>query len=215
MKFQHFIFDFDGTLVDSMPYWAKNMVDLLEMYGVEYPANIIEIVTPLGNFGSAKYFREELGVDQTEEELCRQMSISVVPKYRDEIPLKEGVLSYLQELRDAGCKLHVLTASPHVTLDVCLKRNGIYDLVDNVWSIDDFGLTKSNPQIYLEAIKRLGTTVEKTVFFDDNIGAVQTAMQAGLFTVGCYDDSGKNFQDKLKTTCDKYIHSFSERPFLS
>ena len=44
----HYLFDFDGTLVDSMPSWISKMMHILHRAGVSYPENVIEIVTPLG-----------------------------------------------------------------------------------------------------------------------------------------------------------------------
>ncbi len=45
---KNFIFDFDGTLVDSMKQWAGKMLYVLEKNGVSYPEDIIKIITPLG-----------------------------------------------------------------------------------------------------------------------------------------------------------------------
>ena len=55
-----YLFDFDGTLVDSMPTYAGMMLRILDEHGVKYPDNIIKIITPLGYIGTAKYFVEEM-----------------------------------------------------------------------------------------------------------------------------------------------------------
>ena len=44
------IFDFDGTLVDSMPYWSQKMISILEKYKVDYPKDIIKILLKLNLF---------------------------------------------------------------------------------------------------------------------------------------------------------------------
>ncbi len=126
------------------------------------------------------------------------MDVFALPKYRDVIVLKPGVDEYLRMLKKKGCSLNVLTANPHKMVDPCLKRNGIYDLFDNVWSCDDFGMTKSNPQIYVEAVERIGCSIENAVFFDDNENALKTAAQAGLFTVGVFDESSKDYAEQIK-----------------
>jgi len=208
MKHAAYIFDFDGTLVDSMPYWSEKMLNILKMNNIEYPSDIIKRITPLGDLGTAKYFQEFLGVKLSVEEMIEQMDAYAFPKYRDIITVKEGVVDYLHLLKQNNCSIHVLTASPHRMLDVCLKRNGIFNLFDNVWSCDDFGTTKSDVNIYIQAVKRIGVDVGDTVFFDDNINAVKTALKAGLFTVGVYDKSGEEFIDELKEISDFYIHSF-------
>ena len=208
MKHRTYIFDFDGTLVNSMPYWSQKMINILENEGVDYPEDIIKIITPLGDLGTAKYFKEELKVNLSIEEMIALMDEFALPKYRDIIELKAGVLDYLKMLKANNCSLNVLTASPHKMLDPCLKRNGIYDLFDNIWSCEDFKMTKSEPEIYKQAVRKIGTTEKDTVFFDDNIGAVKTAAQAGLYTVGVYDKSGEDFMAELKEVADLYIESF-------
>lgn len=208
MKHLTYIFDFDGTLVDSMPDWSKKMINILERNHVEYPLDIIKTIATLGDLGSAKYFKEVFNVELTIEEMLEQMDEYALPKYRDSIILKEGVLEYLTMLKKNSCSLNVLTASPHKMLDPCLRRNGIYDLFDNVWSTDDFKMTKVQPEIYKEAVKRLGVKEDEAVFFDDNIGAVKTAKKAGLYTVAVYDKSGEDFIVQLKESSDLYIDSF-------
>ncbi len=210
MVIKAYIFDFDGTLVDSMPTWSAKMLRILEHYGVSYPADVIKRITPLGDIGTAKYFREELGVPATDEEMYAQMDAYALPKYRDEILLKPGVEAYLRGLYAAGASLHVLTASPHKMVDPCLHRLGVDGLFTNIWSCDDFGMTKSQPEIYKEAAKRIGAAVEDCVFFDDNIGALQTAKTAGMATVGVYDSTGEDFAEQMKATADRYILTFNE-----
>ena len=205
-----YLFDFDGTLVDSMPSWSEKMLNILRQTGVSYPADIIKILTPLGDKGSAAYFRDVLGVKLSEEEMYERMDSYALPKYRDEILLKPGVAAFLRKCTEEGSTLHVLTASPHKMLDPCLQRNGIYDLFDHVWSCEDFGTTKSDPDIYRRAALRIGADVSNVVFFDDNLLAVQTAARAGMQTVGVYDPTGEAFIQTLKECADRYVYSFEE-----
>ena len=190
-----YIFDFDGTLVDSMPYWAQKVLGILDDCGVSYPADVIKIVTPLGDRGTAEYMRDALGVPLSLEEIFRQMDEFALVKYRDVIEIKEGVREYLARLRAAGCTLHVLTASPHKMVDPCLARLGIFDWFDNVWSTDDFGMVKSDTAIYRAAVEKIGVDVCDAVFFDDNLLAVQTAFFTAMFMVL---PNGRNrFRDSL------------------
>ncbi len=208
LKHKTYIFDLDGTLVDSMPFWSQKMIGILETEKVDYPKDIIKIITPLGDLGTAKYLREELGINKSDEELIEMMNATALPYYRDVIIAKPGVVEYLKFLKDNNCSLNVLTASPHLMLAPCLKRNGIYDIFDNVWSCEDFGTTKSDPNIYKMAVEAIGSAIEDTVFLDDNIGAVTTAKSAGLYTVGVYDKSGEEFAEQLKEVADVYVDTF-------
>ena len=209
MKNKTYLFDFDGTLVNSMPTFSSVMIRILDEYGIKYGDDIIKIITPLGYGGTARYFRE-LGIDRTEEELVATMNEYARPDYERVIPAKEGVIDTLRELRRRGASLNILTASPHMMLDPCLLRLGIYDLFDNVWSSDDFGTTKSNPEIYKMAAARLGTEVENVIFVDDNVNAVRTAKKAGTLAYGIFDESSADSVGEMKNVSVRYLENFAE-----
>ena len=204
-----YLFDFDGTLVDSMPVYVSSMLRILDENGICYGDDIVKIITPLGLIGTAEYYIE-IGVDKTEEELISTMKEYMLHEYLYNIPAKENVISTLNELKTRGASLNVLTASPHATLDACLKRIGIYDLFDNVWSCDDFCTTKADPQIYVEAAKKIGKPVNEILFLDDNFNADKTAKQAGMLVCGVYDKSSDDYIDDIKAVSDYYIYDFKE-----
>ncbi len=204
------IFDFDGTLVDSMGAYAGTMLRILDENGVTYPSDIMKTITPLGYVGTADYYVEQLGMTQTREELIAKMHAYCLVAYRDTIPAKATIADTLRALKAKGYSLNVLTASPHSMLDVCLKRLGLFDLFDNVWSCEDFATTKSDVTIYHRAAARLGTTADGCVFLDDNVNADRTAKAAGMLVVGVYDDSSADMTDEMHAVCDGYVTSMAE-----
>ena len=212
MKFErtkHWLFDFDGTLVDSMGHWSACMVGLLDKYGVPHGDDIVNIITPLGSLGTARYF-QKIGLDLTLEEIGKEVHEDLYKKYHDVIVAKDGVLECLTKMKARGYKLHVLTASPHTMLDPCLKRNGLFDLFENVWSSDDFGTGKSNPKIYAAVAERIGADLSDITFLDDNINADMTAKGAGVRVIGVYDETSRDDTEKMKELLDGFVYSFSE-----
>lgn len=204
-----YLFDFDGTLVDSMPSWGEKMLNILRSEGIAPPPGLISHIATLGDKGTAKYFREALGVTLSEAEMFSMMDAYALPRYRDEIPLKAGVEDYLRSMKAQGIRLNILTASPHKMLDPCLKRLGIWALFDHVWSCDDLGTVKSDPEIYRIAAGKLSAKVEDVAFFDDNLNAISTAKEAGMFTVGIYDASGEPLLPALRDTADVFFPTFA------
>jgi HAD superfamily hydrolase (TIGR01509 family) len=210
MKYKTYLFDFDGTLVDSMPSYIAVMLRILDENNVAYGKDIIKIITPLGYLGTAKYYIEQLGLDMPVEEIVERMNRYAYDEYAYRIRAKEHVVETVKHLKDMGAELHVLTASPHRVLDVCLKRLGMYDLFTNVWSCDDFDTTKSDPEIYRMAAERIGKPVEEILFLDDNYNADKTAAAAGMKVCGVFDPSSQEYAEEIRQVSDHYIRDFSE-----
>ena len=204
-----YLFDFDGTLVDSMPTYISAMLRILDENGITYGDDIIKIITPLGVNGTAEYYLQ-LGVPLSKEQIIATMKEYVMEGYFYTIQPKDHVIPVLQQLKAEGASLNVLTASPHITLDACLKRLGMWELFDHVWSCDDFNTTKADPEIYRMAAARLGQPVEKVLFLDDNLNADLTAKAAGMQVCGVYDESSRDYVEEMKAATDHYIYDFSQ-----
>ena len=206
---KNYLFDFDGTLVDSMPTYVSVMLRILDENSIPYGKDIVKIITPLGYKGTAEYY-VKMGLDKPVDDIVAKMNEYARYAYANDIGAKENVVETLKKLKESGCRLHVLTASPHTMLDPCLKRLGIFELFDNVWSCDDFNTTKANPEIYKMAAERIGAPVGEVIFLDDNYNADKTAKQAGMVVYGVYDDSSAEFEEEMRELTDRYIKNFSE-----
>ncbi len=206
---KQYLFDFDGTLVDSMPTYGAIMLRILDENGIGYGDDIIKIITPLGLKGTAVYFMN-MGLQSSVEEIVDTFLGYAIEAYTNDVPAKSNVAAVLRALKEQGAGLHVLTASPHVTLDPCLKRLGLYELFDNVWSCEDFNTTKADPEIYRLAAQKIGADVADVLFLDDNYNADKTAKEAGMQVCGVYDASSAEYTDEIKAVADYYITDFSE-----
>lgn len=205
------IFDLDGTLIDSMAYYTRVLLDILDEEGITYDTDqMVGIITPRGYTKSAEYYVEELGVKDTVDNLVRRMGEGLEPAYSHEIMLKPFVKEYLQKLKAEGAALYVLTASPHLVTDPCLKRNGVYDLFDKVWSVEDFGLTKSGTALFYKVAETIGRETADIEFYDDNLTAVSNAVRAGHKVYGILDHQSDEDLALIKERCHVFVESFEQ-----
>lgn len=205
-----FLFDFDGTLVDSMPTFSKVMLDIVRNNNIDVDEQeVLRTITPLGMKGAVLYLIS-LGVKGSVEEILKLITKDAYNAYATSIPAKKNVESTLKQLKSAGHSLNVLTASPHITLDVCLKRLSLFDLFDNVWSCEDFNTNKANPEIYKMAADVLKCDVQDVMFLDDNFHALESAKKAGCKTCGVYDLTSEEKTDDIKALADFYVSDFKE-----
>ena len=205
-----YLFDFDGTLVDSMPAFIAGVLKELDKNNCKYNDDLIKTITPLGFAGTADYFIKTFALNTTIEELIQAFKDNMANEYFYNIPAKSNVIKVLKQLKEKGASLNVLTASPHITLDACLKRLKIFDLFDNVWSCDDFSTTKANPEIYKMVAKKLNVNIKDVLFLDDNLNANLTAKSAGMKVCGVFDESSADYIEQMKGACDFYIYDFNE-----
>jgi len=203
------IFDFDGTLMDSMPDWCRKMLYQLDEAGVSYPDDIIRRITPMGDVKAAAYF-QTLGLQKSTEDILAGMRVYALDAYSNRILPKGGVIDYLQSLQRSGIPMCVLTASPREMITPCLARNDMTRYFAFTRSCDEMGLAKSQPEIYHATAALLDVSVSDCVFFDDNIVALRTAKAAGMRTVAVYDDTSRADWEEIVRLTDHAIRSFTE-----
>ncbi len=205
-----FIFDLDGTLVDSLEPIIKGLYEYFASLGIPCNEDTITKIISLGYDKSAEYF-VELGVKGDPKDISKQMQNDAVLRYKTSVFTKPFVNNYLQKLKSEGHNLYVLTASPHKLADPCLKNNGIFDLFDGIFTVgEDFAFTKSDTKLYIEVAKAIGVSPESINYFDDNLLAITNAATVGYTTYGIKDLQSEKTVEKLKETADYFISSFEQ-----
>ena len=206
-----YIFDLDGTLIDSMTIgWNRVLLKYLDDRGIAYPSDIISQVIALGFKGIVQYYKTHFPLQESEEEVFSSLINGMQELYNNVFLAKSNVEETLRALKKRGARLNVLTASPHRFLDPCLKRLGLTDLFENLWSLEDFPTTKADPKIYELAAERLGVAPSDCAMVDDSISALRPAKEAGLATVGVYDEISASREAEMRALADKYIYNFKE-----
>ncbi len=205
-----YIFDLDGTLIDSMPVDVGIVLGFLKENGVPCPEDLVKRLTPLGYKGSAEYIARHTGGKFDANNVYDFFQEKTLLAYGESIPLKANVAETLRALSAHGARLNVLTASPKKLTDLCLKRLGVYEYFENVWSIDDFGMTKAQTEIYEEAAKRLNAAPSDCIMADDNLLVIKTARAVGMRTIGVYDASADADWQEMQSSADFCVRSFEE-----
>lgn len=208
--FRSAIFDLDVTLIDSMQIWRSLAMHYFFTLGIDPPEEIQEKLKTMTMKESVAFFQREYGVTQTAEEVIDAVRALLEREYREYIPLKPHVRTFLRRLRDAGVKCCVVTANQRDLAVSALSRLGILDFFDFILTCEEAGSGKDTPQIFLMAAEMLGTDVAETIVFEDALYAVQTAKAAGFAVAGVYDLSAQADWETIKNTADRCICSFGE-----
>ncbi len=203
------LFDFDGTLVDSMGMWGRVDMTIAERHGATVPPDFLDMLVPMSEEESAQCFLDH-GCHGTVESIMQEINELANAEYANTIELKAGARELLERLRERGVKLALVTAATVERILPCLARHGLSGYFGLILTCDGVGLPKSDPAIYQMALDYLKVTPEQAVFFEDNLTAVRTAKQVGLTTVGVYDAHAAHRWEEMKKTADATVESFEE-----
>lgn len=144
---EYLIFDLDGTLVDSMPFWENLATELLHRHGIDQlPADLHDRIQTMTLTDSAVFIQELFALPVTAESLAQEMRALMDQHYRNDIPLKVGVYAYLQNAYQSGRKIVLATASSSVLAKDCLRRLKLLPFFDFVFSVKMLGRIKRNLQ---------------------------------------------------------------------
>ena len=201
------IFDFDGTLVDSMFIWDTFGEDYLRTLGKEPRENLTETFKTFTLEQAAEYYREHYGVTLSVGEIVDGVNEMVAKLYRTKVTLKDGVREFLEALKSQGVKMCVATVTDRPIVEDVLCNLGIRDFFTEIFTCAEVGYNKETPHIYRAALEVLGTKKDETVVFEDALHALMTAKKDG-FPVAAVYDKHETKQIEMRSEADYYISDY-------
>lgn len=202
------IFDMDGTLLDSMGMWTTLDSQFLRSHGIEPPEDLTDTVIKMTLDEACAYYAENFPLRMTAEEIRAEVLDFVGHQYRETLLLKAGAADFLCRLKEQGIPFCVVTATGKELAEAALSRCGILPMFKFLITPDDGLPGKQQPDVYLEAARRLGASPRETAVFEDALHAAETAKRAGFYTVGFYDNASRGDWDALEAICDKMAGSW-------
>lgn len=182
------IFDMDGTLIDSMPFWCNLSQEYLSRQGVStLPEGLLDEIIPMTMSESAALFARRFSLPYTPEQICADMNALMEAHYRLDIPFKPSVYDYLSRLAGEGVRMCVASATARPLMHACLDRLGLLPFFDFLLSCEDLHTSKREPLIYLDAARRFGAAPCDVTVYEDSLHCVETARRAGFRVAAVYD----------------------------
>lgn len=201
-----YIFDLDGTLLDSMYVWDGIGTEYLLMKKKtpkESRCSLNERFNLLTLHEVACFLKERYDIAGSLEEMVKEITSLVRYKYHHELLLKSSVKETLQILHENGCKLCVVTATDHENAEAALKRNGVADYFTFILSTEDCKLNKRGAEIFHKAVKDLGLEKEQCVVVEDALHAIYGAKKADLCVYAMYDEHAKQDWEEIQQVADQ------------
>ncbi len=177
------LWDMDGTLVDTEPYWMAAEGPLVERFGGTWSHEQALQLVGKGLEDSARVF-QDAGVRMGVKDIVDHLTDAVMEQLAaDGVPFRPGARELLASLRAAGIKTGLVTMSlrrmAHRVVDLI-----DFEAFDVVVAGDDATRPKPFPDPYLQACEALGVDPSEVVAIEDSPTGLRSAVASGAAVIG-------------------------------
>ena len=208
-----FIFDCDGTLVNSSPVWGHAQTELLRLHGVDVTVDDFAQFEHLSLEDECQAYHDTWGIGEGGEQLYRELGEILIDGY-SKVPPREGLLAFLEQAKAAGIAMCVATSTPAELVQSALAGAGLDAYLEFVTTTGEAGRSKQFPDVYELALRRLeerhGHKFERAWVFEDAVFGLKSSGAAGFKRVGIYDLHGRMERDEVRANCDIFVDSYED-----
>lgn len=203
------IFDMDGVIVDNMKYHKKAWEMFLKKYAPD-----MDVEEFSKHFGKVNkdllkiVFQREVS-DEEESRFGDEKEAFYRELYAEDIAPTDGLVEFLQELKENSVKTAVASAAPKVNVDFVFEKTGLRQYFDVSTDANDVTRGKPDPEIYLKTAEKLNCPPEECLVFEDSMPGILAGRNAGMKVIGV---ATSHPADELKDT-EFVIKDFTEINF--
>ena len=179
--FRAIIFDLDGVLADSEPWWNKIDAQLLREYGEknyhgQYHENVLGVSYRL----AVEFYKKAFGINAPTEEIMKRRGEIATEFFANRVGLFPNAKRVLGKLRKMKLRLAVATSSVSASARPFLDRHQLGKFFDVVITGDEVERGKPEPDIYLRAAGNLKLPADKCLVIEDSLSGIAAAKAAKM-----------------------------------
>jgi HAD superfamily hydrolase (TIGR01509 family) len=207
------IFDLDGVLADSEPWWTQIDAKLLAEYGVTYRGEYHQNVVGVSYGIAVEFFKEAFGLSVPTEEMMKRRGEIATEFFADRVDLFPNVKEVLEELRQMKLHLAVATSSVSASARPFLDRHQLTAFFKVIVTGEEVERGKPAPDIYLCAANKLSLAADACLVVEDALPGVAAAKAAKMRVAAIPD---RRFVDprEYEKQADYVLGSLKELPAL-
>jgi HAD superfamily hydrolase (TIGR01509 family) len=175
------IFDMDGLLIDSEPWWQEAGMETLQQFDIRLTLDDYHLTTGLRTKEWIDYWFNHFGIDKTHatraENAIIAKAIEKIHANAEPMPGVEYIFSFFAE-RDF--RIGLATSSPLELVDTVVKKMGIGSYLQAVSSAGTLSYSKPHPQVYINCAEQLGVSPLQCICFEDSFNGLIAAKAARM-----------------------------------
>jgi HAD superfamily hydrolase (TIGR01509 family) len=176
------VFDLDGVLVDTEPYWADAKREVTEANGGRWRAEAPTEMLGMSGPEWAQYMHDQLALSLPPVEIRERVVAAMLGRIADGVPLLDGAREAVEALAERW-PLGLASSADRPVIEAVLDATGLSRSFQVVVSSDEAGRGKPAPDVYLAAAERLGVPPEQNVAVEDSGNGILAATAAGMSVI--------------------------------
>jgi beta-phosphoglucomutase-like phosphatase (HAD superfamily) len=173
------VFDLDGVIVDSEQVWVEVREQYVRGLGLPYPAEATRAMMGMSSPEWSAYLARSLGVPGSPAEINEAIVERMLVRYGTEPPLIPGAVRAVRRMAERW-PLGIASSSNPELIEAVVRAAGIEAVVRVALSSENVGRGKPAPDVYLEAVRRLGVEPASAAAIEDSEPGIRSARAAGL-----------------------------------
>ena len=205
---QGMIFDFDGTLINSIDMWMEVQDSLAKSAGVVITPEQTRVLNTYTIEEVGDFFHKECGLAASGAEVVSMIDNRALKHFQTKVNICPGIPELLEALKENNVAMSVASSSPLRFLTAGLTTAGLIDYFDAIVSVEEVGKSKREPAVYDKARDYMNTNLENTWVVEDSIYALDTVSRAGYKSIGVYSSDESGTLPELKKHATFAVSSF-------
>ena len=181
MKFQAFIFDMDGTIIDNMRFHNQTWIELLGTIGVKI--DIEHFARQTSGKKNPEILREFVGSHLSDAEIAAfsaRKEVLYRELYHPYMKAINGLEAFLKTAQNLHIPMALATSADKVNINFTLTGLGLETSFNVIVGGEDITHSKPHPEIFLTAAQKLGVAPEQCLVFEDAPSGIEAAQRAGM-----------------------------------
>ena len=203
------IFDMDGVLIDSEPYWREVEKAVFLREGVDITDEMCYNVQGLkAEHVVETWVKQFPHLQHTVNDYVEWIQEGVRQIINTKGHPMDGVLDTLEYFQQKGCKMLVASSSNYVLINTVIDKLGIRKCFDVIHSSQDEKLGKPHPDVFLHAAARIGSRPDECIVIEDSANGVRAAKAANMKVIAI--PAPANYDNPVFAIADYKLKSMKE-----
>lgn len=202
------IYDMDGVLVDSEPYWRKAMVHCFRNAGLKFTEKDCRKTTGMRIDLVVHYWFKKVGFDMSPQLLEKAIIDDLCLLLKENAKPMPGVFESLEMFRKKDMKIGLATSSSPKIIRTVLSKLNIENYFDAIQSADALKYGKPHPEVYLKCAEKLKSDPANCIVIEDSLNGLIAGKAAGMKTIAVPEKI--NYQSEVFSIADLKISSLKK-----